>query len=128
MNVKKLSEFLINEGRYYRNGVFCNKFVPLMEGELISRDMVIAIINPLLDWVNPMIDSSTKTQIKLSLEEFAEKAQDYMYIHQDLHHGDRTCIMNQNNGDAILAMYINYTCRSIDLRLHSKDLIVKEWI
>lgn len=111
---------LISEATFFRNEKLI-KIVPLFEGKIIDEDIIKKIIDPFLEKIKPMLDDKTYKKLNSKLSQFIPEACDLMFIYSHIHRGDNTRILNQNNADALLTVFLHF-CYKIP-NLHSDNLI-----
>lgn len=124
MNFSDLSEFLVDEAKFYRNGLLSKEVVPMFDGEMFDENIVKAIINPYLVSIRFMLHEKIQKKLDSYLNEFSLLALDYMYSNPDMHEGDQTCRINQANADALLVTFLSFSCGLSDLC--TDDLLIKE--
>lgn len=126
MKLTEFAEFLLCEAKFYRNGLLSTDVVPELTGQMITEELVKKLLDPFLVAIKPMLDTKLQAKLISRLEEFAPLALDCMYENPDMHEGDETCLLNQNNADAILTMFLSIVCKPLIFDLNSKDLLIKE--
>lgn len=121
---KQFTDFLMDEAKYYVNGLFATNLLPMLKGERIDEETVRRVINPYLVLISHMLSQKLQQKFDSSLNEFAPLALDCMYINPFMHEGDETCLINEANATALLVTFLSFSCDLQDI--HSEDLMIKE--
>jgi hypothetical protein len=122
MKLVELAKFLVNEAKTYNQGTLSRKVVPSLIGKEINIQTILLIIDPFIITIKPKMEKNDWNNLNSKLGEFIVVAFDQVSINPDMHEGDGTNLINQNNAEAVLTMFISFVCQPLDLDLNSKDL------
>lgn len=114
--------FLLEMAKDYRNNNLAFGILPSLCGEKMEEENIRKVIEPFIKKVSEILSLEIETELKVCLESFLPEAIEQMYINPDMHYGDETGKINQDNTDALLFMFLHWSC---DLKDASVEYLVE---